>query len=123
MILADCASPTFRVYDPDELRPRRVTIARNAAGAAPDAVRGVRHDARGRRFAVWSAADGATQLDVLSEEGVYLARVRFPAPWLDFAFDGGTVFALEEGDPARLAAYSLRLPGDPSPRRTMGGAR
>ncbi|HSU13983.1 hypothetical protein [Longimicrobium sp.] len=75
-------------------------------------VRGVRYDEAGRRFAVWSVApDGVgTRVDVLSAEGVYLGRVDFDAPWLDFAFDRGVLFALERRPGLGaywLAAYAI----------------
>jgi hypothetical protein len=87
----------------------------DALDASVQPVRGVRYDERARRFALWSVSpDGKGALvDLLSSEGVYLARLRFGAEWLDFAMDGGMLFALERRayGPARLAAYAIRLPG------------
>ncbi|HEX8905576.1 MAG TPA: hypothetical protein VF771_12070 [Longimicrobiaceae bacterium] len=136
LLQSSCTRPFFRVIGAGGRVLRRVWIDRPGAadGSAPDSgivrltggvaakveaalpVRGVRYDERGRRFALWTevAAGAETRLDLFSYEGVYLARVVIPAAWRDFAFDGGMLFALEAEDagPARLAAYTLLLPGD-----------
>jgi hypothetical protein len=100
-----------------EKPPRGLQDSLEALAGAGEPVRGVRLDPFTRRFALWSvpAKGGGTVVELFSGEGVYLARVRFRARWRDFAFDRGTLFALEtpsaEG-PVRLAAYALRVPGD-----------
>jgi hypothetical protein len=97
----------------------------DAMDAALTPVRGVRYDEGARRFAVWSTTpDGmGTELDLLSAEGVYLARVRIDARWLDFAIDAGTLYALERPARglARLAAYAIHLPAGASPGARMTG--
>jgi hypothetical protein len=56
---------------------------------------------------------GPATLHLLSEDGVYLARLPFHVAWRDFTLDGGVVYALTR-DPATdlvtLRAYRLDLP-------------
>jgi len=100
----------------DSLAVLAIADSLDAMDDALAPVRGVRYDERARRFAVWSATpDGmATRLDLLSAEGVYLARIRVDSRWLDFAIDGSTIYALERRAraPGRLVASAIHLPAD-----------
>lgn len=136
ILQADCAAPTFRVFDERGTLIRQVQIDRPLppAAAAPttlaDAdsaarkqlqaeaakiVRGIRYDPASKLFALWGQQQGGSAwVDVFSEDGVYLTTVRFGAAWADFAFAGSTFYALEPGadGAAALAAYRLRLPAN-----------
>jgi hypothetical protein len=56
---------------------------------------------------------GNAVLHLLSEDGVYLARVEFDEPWRDFAMSDGAVYALARDpltDVVSLKAYALAIP-------------
>lgn len=80
-------------------------------------MRGVRYDTRAHLYALWEQqpqelGNGPARLHLFGREGVFLASLAFPAPWVDFAVDGLTVYALEEDAETglvRLAAYTLTL--------------
>lgn len=138
ILQADCAAPTFRVFDQRGTLIRQVQIDRPlppaAAAAAPATVaaadsaarkqlqaeaakivRGIRYDPASKLFALWGQQPGGSAwVDVFSRGGVYLTTVRFGAAWADFAFAGSTLYALEPGadGAAALAAYRLRLPAN-----------
>jgi hypothetical protein len=56
---------------------------------------------------------GSATLHVLSQDGVYLARVGFPTAWRDFTMDAGIVYALTRDpttDQITLKAFRVDLP-------------
>ncbi|HEU4452548.1 MAG TPA: hypothetical protein VFR81_05780, partial [Longimicrobium sp.] len=138
ILQADCASPSFRVFDEAGKLVRQVQLERAlppaAASAAPTTiegadsaaqkalqaeaariVRGARYDPQSRLFALWGQQPGGSAwVDVFSEEGVFLTTLRFDKPWSDFGFARSTIIALEPGadGTAALAAYRLRLPAN-----------
>ncbi|HEX8691377.1 MAG TPA: hypothetical protein VF746_02955 [Longimicrobium sp.] len=151
ILQADCASPSFRVFDEAGKLVRQVGVDRPAAAAPaapalsdsalgelqqqlmagePDdsvlarllaaggparVTRGARHDPASKLFALWGQLPaGGAWVDLFSEEGVYLATVRFGRPWADVGFARSTLFALEEGEngAVTLVAYRLHLPSN-----------
>jgi len=135
ILQADCAAPTFRVFDergklirqvqidrplPPAATPTTLAAADSAArkqlqADAAKIVRGIRYDPASKLFALWGQQPGGSAwVDVFSEDGVYLTTVRFGAAWADFAFAGFTFYALEPAadGAAALAAYRLRLPAN-----------
>jgi hypothetical protein len=144
ILQADCAAPTFRVFDqrgklirqvqidrplpPAAAAPATVAVADSAAqkqlqAEAAKIVRGIRYDPASKLFALWGQQPGGSAwVDVFSEDGVYLTTVRFGAAWADFAFAGSTLYALEPGadGAAALAAYRLRLPANAAEEAAKG---
>jgi hypothetical protein len=56
---------------------------------------------------------GPATLHFVSIDGIYLARVRFPTAWRDFAMDDGVVYALSRDpitDLIRLKAFGIEFP-------------
>jgi hypothetical protein len=123
--------------DPEALRRFEQTVAEqmSSVGYRPDrmkqmvaetldrfrvkrSMRRVQFDEVGGLFAIWQQdpdelGGGHATLHLLSEEGVYLAAVDFPSPWVDFAFRDNRVYALVrdlETDLVHLSAYDLRVP-------------
>jgi hypothetical protein len=87
-------------------------------GANPKrTMQGIRYDAAARLYAMWEQqpkefGNGPARLHLFGEEGAFLVTVPFAEPWVDFAIDGLTVYALAEDDDTglvRLAAYRLNL--------------
>ncbi|HEX7242205.1 MAG TPA: hypothetical protein VF263_18105 [Longimicrobiaceae bacterium] len=86
--------------------------------ASPKRVmRGIRYDTAAHLYAVWEQqpqefGNGPARLHLFSREGVFLVTLPFAEPWVDFAMDARTVYALAE-DPGtgvvRLAAYRVTL--------------
>jgi hypothetical protein len=80
-------------------------------------MRGVRYDPAARMYAVWEQqpaelGNGPARLHLFGAEGVFLATLPFPDPWVDFAIEGLTVYALAEDRDTglvRLAAYRVAL--------------
>jgi hypothetical protein len=100
---------------------RRADLERalDAAAGEANTVLGVRWDPVSGRYAIWSRTSAGTSVDLLSREGVYLARFRFAPRWRDLGFRDGVLYAIEARDGARpaVAAYRLELPGE---QRTRG---
>lgn len=75
-------------------------------------------DPDGALYAIWEQAPedlggGSATLHLLNEVGVYLAKLDFDSPWVDFAFAGQTVYALVEDAETGLVsvtAYRIALP-------------
>ena len=65
-----------------------------------------------RRFGAF-LEQNPDEFHFVSQEGVYLARVRFPTPWRDFTMDAGIVYALTrdpETDLTTLRAFRVDIP-------------
>lgn len=87
-------------------------------------MRGITFDPGAGRFAIWEQepaelGNGPASLHLLAGRGEFLATVRFPEAWVDFAVRDSVVYALAE-DPetglVSLRAYEIRL--DPAPGAT-----
>jgi hypothetical protein len=96
----------------------RSLIDRLLEDATPKRVmRGIQYDTAAHLYAVWEQqpkefGNGPAQLHLFGREGVFLVTIPFPEPWVDFAIDGLTVYALVEAPDigvVRLSAYRLRL--------------
>lgn len=77
-----------------------------------------RADTETERLAIWEQitddlGGGPATLHIVSESGVYLARVNFTQAWKSFDVHDGRVYALEEDETTglvTLAAYEITLP-------------
>ena len=99
----------------------------------------LRFDASGRLAAFLEQnpdefGSGSATLHLLSQDGVYLAKVAFPTAWRDFTIDDGVVYALtrdSDTDLISLRAYRVDLAEplfldaaavlEEARRRAMGG--
>lgn len=138
LLQASCTHPVVQLLGADGKVQRTLGILRPRPDSAPrmsddsrasrvnpateGTVLGARYDPVSARLVIWSRGPhSGNVVDVLSREGVYLARADVPTPWRDLQFRGGVLYALEKprGERPVVAAYRVVLPGDsvPAPRR------
>lgn len=85
--------------------------------------RNVRADPRTGMLAIWEQppaelGGGAASLHLVSDAGVYLARIEFAEAWKDFDVHDGRIYALTEDEATGLvglAAYEVMTPPSPAP--------
>jgi hypothetical protein len=111
-LMADVARAGYPGADPSTM------VNRLLDGQSPKRMmRGIRYDSASALYAVWEQqpqelGNGPARLHLFGRAGAFLATVPFPEPWVDFAVDGLTVYALAEDAETglvRLAAYRLAL--------------
>ncbi len=102
--------------------------ARAVPTPRPESVRAVRFDPGTGLYAMWEQpSDSTTEVGVFTAEGVYLAALRFPGQWADFAFGGGQLYVIErspEGRGVGVTAWRIRLPAEApaAARRALSAA-